>query len=71
MTQVLILFVAADVYMEHKTDAILSNQTVFLAFYRNKFMHSLLPMEDIYGWCTLIFFILMTGGLAAYFARSQ
>ncbi len=71
MTQVLLLFVAADVYMEYKTDAILSNQTVFLAFYRNTFMHSLLPMEDIFGWCTLVFFIAMTGGLAAYSVRNQ
>ena len=71
MTQFLILLLAADFYMEHKAGVILTNQTVFLAFYRNAFMHSILPMEDIFGWFMLVFFIVMTGVLAASYARNQ
>ena len=71
MTQVLIFFVASGVYMKYKTGAILTNQTIFLAFYRNTFMHSILPMEDIFGWSTLVFFICMTGILATRFSQRQ
>jgi len=71
ISQLLILFVATDFYMKHKTGVILTNQTAFLAFYRNAFMHSILPMEDIFGWFMLVFFIVMTGVLAAGYARNQ
>ena len=70
-TQLVVLFAASDFYMKHKTGAILTNQTVFLAFYRNAFMHSILPLEDIFGWFTLGFYIVMTGILTAKFARNQ
>ena len=69
--QLLILLVVAEVYMKHKTGVLLTNQTVFLAFCRNDFMHSILPLEDIFGWFTLVFYIVMTGFLAANYARSQ
>ncbi|MBQ6844341.1 MAG: hypothetical protein IJO60_06880 [Agathobacter sp.] len=71
MMQVLILLVAVDFYMKHKTGVLLTNQTVFLAFYRNAFMHSILPLEDIFGWFILGFYIVMTGVLAASFTRNQ
>ena len=71
VTQVLMLFGVSAFYMKFKTGTILTNQTVFLAFYRNKFMHSVLPMEDIFGNFILIFYIVGTGILAAYFARCQ
>lgn len=71
MTQLLLLFVATDIYMNYKTGVIITNQTVFLAFYRNAFMHSILPLEDIFGWSTLVFYIVMTGFLAANYARGQ
>lgn len=71
MTQVLIFFVTSDVYMKYKTGAILTNQTIFLAFYRNTFMHSILPMEDIFGWFTLAFFIVLGGILTTLFSHKQ
>lgn len=70
-TQLLFLLVISDFYMKHKTGALLTNQTVFLAFYRNRFMHGVLPMEDILGWMILGFYVVMTGILMAKFARSQ
>lgn len=71
MTQVLVFFVASGVYMKYKTGAILTNQTIFLAFYRNTFMHSILPMEDIFGWFTLAFFIVLGGILTTLFSHKQ
>ena len=71
MTQVFILFVTSAFYMRYKTGVILTNQTVFLAFYRSKFMHSVFPMEDIIGFFVVGFYIVGTGILAAYFARNQ
>ena len=71
MTQLLLLFVATEIYMKYKEGVLLTNQTVFLSFYRNDFMHSILPLEDIFGWFTLVFYITMTGFLAANYARGQ
>ena len=57
--------------MKYKTGVILTNQTVFLAFYRSQFMHDVLPMEDTVGRFILGFYIVGTGILAAYFAKNQ
>ena len=64
----MILFAVSDFYMKYKTGVLLNNQTVFLAFYRNAFMHSILPLEDVLGWLILGLYIVMTGILAANFA---
>ena len=40
MVQVLVLFGLSAFYMEYRTDVVLTNQMVTLAFYRNEFMHS-------------------------------
>ena len=71
MTQVLILFGTSAFYMKYKTGVILTNQTVFLAFYRSKFMHSVFPMEDILGRYILGFYIVGTGILTAFFTKNQ
>lgn len=70
-TQLGVLLVASSYYMTHKTDAILTNQTVFLAFHRNGFMHSILPMQDTVNWLLLFGFIIGTGCFAADFTRKQ
>lgn len=70
-TQVGVLFVASNYYMTHKTDAILTNQTVFLAFHRNDFMHNILPMQDTLNWVLLFVIIVCTGCFAADFTKMQ
>lgn len=70
-TQLAILLGVSNYYMTHKTGAILSNQTVFIAFHRNAFMHSILPIEDTTNWMLLAGFILGTGCFAADFTRMQ
>ena len=66
------LLVMGYLYTNHNEDA--TNQTLFLAFYRNAFMHSILPMEE---WSRLIINIFMYGGMAVtaatvpYFQRNR
>lgn len=66
-----ILLIASQIYMQKKTNVILTNQTVLLAFYRNKFMHAILPLHDIFGWFVLFFLITGTGILVAAFSKNQ
>lgn len=70
-TQVGVLLAASNYYMTHKTEAILTNQTVFLAFHRNDFMHSILPIQDTLNWVLLFAIIVCTGSFAADFTRMQ
>lgn len=66
------LLVMGYLYMTHNDDV--TNQTLFLAFYRNAFMHSILPMEE---WSRLVVNLLMYGGMAVtvasvpYFQRNR
>lgn len=70
-TQLAVLLGISTFYMNYKTHVVKSNQTVFLAFHRNEFMHSILPMEDFIGWFLLITLIAGTGIFAASFTRKQ
>lgn len=51
--------------------AIVSNQTLFLAFYRSDFMHSILPLEDGPGWWVLVLIATTTALAAASFTKLQ
>ncbi len=53
-------------YSEHVT-----NQTVFLAFYRNDFMHSVLPLDGGMRWVTNFIFVVGCGVSAAVFTYLQ
>ncbi|MBQ8518056.1 MAG: hypothetical protein IJ455_00430 [Agathobacter sp.] len=48
-----------------------NNQSVFLLFYENDFMHSILPLEDSPGWWVLGFLIVGTALVAAEFTKQQ
>lgn len=67
--QIVVFLLQAGVYVtqsEHVT-----NQTVFLAFYRNDFMHSILPLEGAMRWITNILILLGCGMSAAVFTYLQ
>lgn len=67
--QIVVFLLQAGLYVaqsEHVT-----NQTVFLAFYRNDFMHSILPMEGTMRWIANIFILLGCGTSAAVFTYLQ
>ena len=48
--QLVIVFGLSQYYLSVVPEECISNQTMFLAFYRNDFLHSLLPLEDIGLW---------------------
>lgn len=47
------------------------NQTVFLAFYRNELLHSLMPISEISVWIRNIFLVVGLGFAAAEFPYKQ
>ncbi len=48
--QILIAIALGSLYARCAPAEFVSGQTVFLAFYRSKFLHSLLPFEDVLFW---------------------
>lgn len=49
----------------------MSNQTLFLAFYRNDFMHTIFPLEDGPGWWMIALAGVTTAFAAATFTKLQ
>lgn len=50
-TQLMILLGSAWIYQNNlPKGAVWTTQTLFLAFHRNEFMHTILPIEDVLGW---------------------
>lgn len=48
--QLVVVFGLSQYYLSAVPEECISNQTLFLAFYRNEFLHSLLPLEDVGLW---------------------
>lgn len=70
--QLVVILVSAMIFQKNlPTEAIWSHQTMFLAFYRSDFMHSILPLEDGPGWWLLGIVIIGTGIVTAEFTRQQ
>lgn len=63
--QILIAIVLCRVYAAKAPAEYITGQTVFLAFYRSKFLHSLLPFEDAVFWVRNAVFALTLGICAA------
>ena len=70
--QLVNLFVSAGLHhREFSDDGLWNNQTLFLAFYKNDFMHTILPLEDVIGWGILVSIGVTSALLAAEFTRRQ
>lgn len=70
--QLVVILVSAMIYQKNlPSAAIWSHQTLFLAFYRSDFMHSILPLEDGPGWWVLGFVIVGTAFVVAEFTKQQ
>lgn len=54
MTEVIIITLLCQYYLTQPAVNIVSNQTLFLAFYRSDFLHSILPLEEISRWIYLL-----------------
>lgn len=61
MVQILIAVGLCRVYEAMAPAEYVSNQTVFLAFYRSRFLHSFLPFEDTWVWIRNILLIVALG----------
>lgn len=48
--QLVVVFGLSKYYLSIVPEECISNQSMFLAFYRNDFLHSLLPLEDVGLW---------------------
>lgn len=54
-TQLMMLLGSAWIYQNNLPEgAVWTTQTLFLAFHRNEFMHTILPIEDVPGWWMIV-----------------
>ncbi len=70
-TQIVLAFTLCTYYARTVPAAFVGNQTVFLAFYRNEFLHAVLPLSDVMLWIRNAFLILALGACAAEFPFRQ
>lgn len=68
-SQVAVLFGAGMLYAKEAQN--LTNQTIMLAFYRNAYMHSILPLADGIGWFLLILMLVGCAVATAIFPHQQ
>lgn len=69
--QLLIVFLLGFYFIKNASEEYVTNQTMFLAFYRNDFLHALLPYEDILVWAKNIVTFLSLGICSAGFTYAQ
>ena len=55
IAEIVVLTVLCRYYLAQEIASGLSNQALFLAFYRNEFLHSILPLESVSRWFYLFF----------------
>ena len=71
MVQMATAFALCRWYLALAEPEFVSNQTVFLAFYRSKFLHGLLPLAESSAWVRNFFVVLGLGCASAYFPYLQ
>ncbi len=69
--QLLLALGLCALYLRRADPALVNSQTVFLAFYRSPFLHSLLPLEDTGLWVRNAALCLGLGASAAFFPFRQ
>ena len=69
--QLTVVFGLSQYYLANAPAECISNQTITLAFYRNNFLHSLLPLEDIGLWIRNGLFMIAYGLAVAEFPYRQ
>ena len=70
-TQAVVLFFLGLYYTRTVPEAFVTNQTLFLAFYRNEFLHAVLPLSDWTLWLRNAFTVAALGFCAAEFPYRQ
>lgn len=69
--QALLSYALCTLYITKADPTLTSSQTIFLAFYRNDFLHSLLPLSEVSRWIRNILLAMCLGLAAAHFSHQQ
>lgn len=69
--QLFIVFLLGFYFIKKAPAEYVTNQTLFLAFYRSDFLHALLPFEDVMVWVKNILLFLSLGICSASFTFAQ
>ena len=69
--QTLLAYAFCKLYLAKVDPMLTSGQTIFLAFYRNNFLHSLLPLSEVSRWIRNILLLGCLGLAAAHFPYRQ
>lgn len=70
-SQVLVMMGLAQWYTRIADPAMVTSQTVFLAYYRNEYLHGLLPMAEMDHWFRNGIMLIALGLSSAYFTYAQ
>lgn len=69
--QAMIAYVLCKLYIAKVDPKLTSVQTVYLTFYRNDFLHSILPLSMVSRWIRNILLVVCLGLAAAHFSYMQ
>ncbi len=69
--QLIILVIMCMIYVKKQDPAAIDSQTLFLAFFRNRFMHNIMPLGDLPVFLRNILLALGLGFSSALFALRQ
>lgn len=65
--ETLVVYLLAKYYIVSVDSSAVHEQTLFLAFYRNDFLHSLLPLESVTSWYRNIIYVVTMSIVSAAF----
>lgn len=69
--QILIVILLGYLYVKNAPAEYVTGQTIFFAFYRNSFLHSLLPFEDFPYWIRNILLCFALGFMSAMYITEE
>lgn len=69
--QLLTVIMLGVMYLKYAPAEYVTGQTLFLAFYRNNFCHSLLPLEDFPYWIRNFLVLIGAGFWSAYYPKEE
>lgn len=69
--QILIVMLLGYLYVKNAPAEYVTGQTIFFAFYRNSFLHSLLPFEDFPYWIRNILLCIALGLMSAMYLTEE
>lgn len=59
--QVLVLYGLCGQYIETAAASAVTHQSLYLAFYRSEFLHTILPLNNVWGWIWMVLWLILLG----------